>query len=225
MKNIKTPDGKKLHDLKKFIDEQVTFGKTTEGLSGRVENILKGLRRNLDGILDKKFPEYDRVNTTFSETIGAIDSLQDAAGRKLNLSGPNAEKATGTLLKKLMGNPESRIALLDSVNLIESVALKFGGGTLPKIEGAVIKGLEGKSDLMTQILFADELDRVFGPVARTSFQGQIDQAIKRAARGVTSKQGAIDLGLEALGQVAKKAKGINEAGAFKAIKELLKENK
>lgn len=225
MKNIKNPDGKKLHDLKKFIDEQVTFGKTTEGLSGRTENILKSLRRNLDEILDNKFSEYDRVNTVFSKTIGAIDSLQDVAGRKLNLTGPNAEKAVGTLLRRLMSNAQSRVALLDSVNEIESIAKQFGGGNLPKLEGAIAKGLEGKSDLLTQILFVDELDRVFGPVARTSFQGQIDQAIKQGARGLTSKQGAIDLGLQALSKVTEKAKGINEVNAFKSIKELLKQGK
>ena len=32
-----------LHRLKKFIDENVTFGKTKEGLAGKTENILKRL--------------------------------------------------------------------------------------------------------------------------------------------------------------------------------------
>jgi len=224
MKKIKNVDGKQIHDLKRFIDEHVTFGKNIEGLAGRTEYILKSLRRNLDGILDEQFPEYDRVNTTFAKTIGAIESLQDVAGKKLNLSGPNAEKATGTLLRRLMGNAQSRVALLDSVNEIEHIARQFGGGNLPKIEGAIIKGLEGKSDLLTQILFADELDRVFGPVARTSFQGQIDQALKQGIRGVATKQGAIDLALTGAAKIAAKARGINKDGAFKAIKELLKES-
>lgn len=205
----KQPDAFELHRLKRFIDEQVTFGKSAEGLTGRTESILKSLRRNLDGILDENFPEYDRVNTTFSETIGAIDALQDVAGKKLNLTGPNADKATGVLLRRLMSNVQSRVRLLDSIDVIESIARKNGGVF--------------DDDLLTQVLFVDELDSVFGPVARTSFQGQIDQALKRGASAVTSKAGAVDVALTAAGKVADKARGINEAGAFKAIKDLLKE--
>jgi hypothetical protein len=220
MRDTRAPDAFDTHRLKRFIDSQVTFGKTTAGLPGGSERILKNLRRNIDGILDNQFPEYDRVNTVFSETIGAIDNLQDVAGKKMDLSGPNAEKATGTLLKRLMGNEQSRIRLLDAVNDIESAAKKF------ETDPTKIRGPGGvPEDLLTQILFADELDRVFGPVARTSFQGQIDQALKQGVGAVTTREGAIDVALKAAGKVAERARGINEAGAFKAIKELLKDQK
>lgn len=219
MKNIKSPDGKKLHDFKKFIDEQVTFGKRVEGLSGRTEGILKNLRFNIDQALDTKFPEYDRVNTVFSETRGAIDSLQDVAGKKMDLSGPNARKAAGTLLRGLMSNIKSRVRLLDSVNEIEAVDLKHGAGKIPKLPGES----PGRSDLLTQILFADELDSVFGPVASAGFQAEVGKGVKRGIAGATTKAGAIDLGIAAAGEVAERVKGINQAGAFKSIKELLKE--
>ena len=208
MAGTKPPDAFELHRLKRFIDEQVTFGKSAEGLAGRTEFILKSLRRNLDGILDQNFPEYNRVNTTFSETIGALDALQDVAGKKLNLTGPNADKAIGTLLRRLMSNAQSRIRLLDSVDEIEAVARK---------QGAIFN-----DDLLTQVLFVDELDAVFGPVARTSFQGQIDQAIKQGVGAVTTRAGALDAALTAAGKAAEKIRGIDEAGAFKAIKELLR---
>lgn len=213
MKRTKTPDAFDVHRLKKFIDEQVTFGKTAEGLSGKTEGILKNLRRNLDGILDDNFPEYNRVNTVFSETIGALDAFQDVAGKKMNLSGPNANKAIGTLSRRLMSNAQSRVRLLDAVNEIESVAKKHGGSGKLKIEG---KGL-GKDDLLTQILFVDELDSVFGPVARTSFQGQIQQGIQAATTG---KAG---LAVKALEKGAEKLQGVNEKAAFKSIIQLLKE--
>lgn len=216
MKLTKTPDAHDMHRLKRFIDEQVTFGKSVEGLTGRTEGILKNLRRNVDGILDQNFPEYDRVNTVFSETIGAIDSLQDVAGRKLNLTGPNADKAVGTLLRRLMSNAQSRVRLLDSVGDIESAAIRHQVG-VPRI------GAAPKEDLLTQILFVDELDSVFGPVARTSFQGQVEQAIS-TAQGIRGAS-PVEVALGAAGEVAKKARGINEAGAFRSIKELLKEQR
>ena len=184
--------------MKRFIDEIVTFGKSGEGLAGRTEGVLKSLRRGLDGILDSNFPEYDRVNTTYAETIQALDSFQDAAGRKINLTGENANKAVGTVTRRLLSNAQSRVGLLDSVNELDSVATKYGGAF--------------DDDLLTQVLFIDELDSVFGPVARTSFQGQIRQAIPTSKADVVSM--AADKAIEAV-------RGINPEAGFKAIRELL----
>lgn len=207
------------HELKRIIDRNVTFGKTKTGLGGDAERALGKFRTNLDNSLDIKFPEYNRVNTVFSETRTAMDSLQDVAGQKLNLEGPNADKAVGTLLRRVISNAQSRSNLIDSIEGLEAVAQKHGGSGRLKIEGAG----GGSDDLITQILFADELDRVFGPVARASFQGQIDQALKQGAGAVTSKAGALDAALSGVGKLAEKARGINEEGAFKAIRELLRE--
>lgn len=206
------------HKMKRIIDNNVTFGKVKTGISGDAERALKGFRADLDNALDTQFPDYNAANTKYAETIGALDSIQDVAGRKMDLSGGNADKALGTLLRRTLSNAQSRIRLIDSIDEIESVSKKHGGTGAARIEGP---GL-GQDDLLTQVLFVDELDAVFGPVARTSFQGQIDQAIKQGVGAVTTKQGAIDVGLEAVGKVAERARGINEEGAFKAIKELLK---
>jgi hypothetical protein len=223
--SIETPDALSIHRAKRFIDEQVSFGKSAEGLTGKTEGILKNLRRNLDGILDEKFPDYNEVNTVYSETIGAIDSFQDAAGRKMDLTGPNAKKATGTLLRRLMGNTQSRVNLLDSIKEIDTIAKRHGAFGKQLLDAPEKLRASMKEDLMTQVLFVDELDRVFGPVARTSFQGQIDQALKQGVNAATTKQGAIDLALTGAGKLAEKAQGINEANAFKSIKELLKGKK
>lgn len=209
MANTKTPDGYDIHRLKKYIDEQVTYGKTTEGLSGKAESVLKSLRRNLDKILDEKFPAYDKVNTTYKETIDALDAIQDVAGRKMDLTGGSADKAVGTLLRRLMSNAQSRVKLLDSIDEIEGVATKYGA--------------KFDDDLLSQTLFVDELDRVFGPVARTSLQGQVGQAVEGAARAATGPSGLGDIAIKGAAKAAEKARGINEAGAFKAIKDLLKE--
>ena len=208
-----------VHKMKRIIDNNVTFGKVVTGISGDAERALKSFRANLDNALDTNFPAYNQANIKYSETIGALDAIQDVAGRKMDLSGGNADKALGTLLRRTLSNAQSRIRLIDSIDEIESVAKKHGGTADPRLPGP---GL-GQDDLLTQVLFVDELDSVFGPVARTSFQGQIDQALKKGAGAVTTKAGAIDVALGAVGKVAERARGINEAGAFKAIKELLKE--
>jgi len=224
MSGTKAPDAFEAHKLKRFIDEHVTFGKNAEGLAGRAELSLKKLRRDIDKQLDDNFPDYNEVNTQFAETIGVLDRFQDVAGRKMNLTGDNAEKATGTLMRRLMGNAQSRIRLLDSIDEIEEAAGKFGGklGEKLLIEGKVEKGLE--KDLLTQVLFADELDSVFGPAARTSLQGEFDSVMKRTLRSTASRGGIVDIAVDVAGEVAERAKGINKEGAFKAIKELLKES-
>lgn len=204
MTQTKVPDAYDIHRMKRFLDEQVTYGKSARGLGGRAEHILKRFRADLDELLDSNFPEYNEVNATYSETISALDSIQDVAGRKMDLAGGNADKAVGTLMRRIMSNAQSRVRLLDSIEDIESTAVKYGG--------------RFGDDLLTQTLFVDELDAVFKPVARTSFQGQIDQAIQQTARA-TPKEAA----LSAVGQFAEKLRGIDEESAFKSIKELLKE--
>lgn len=206
------------HKMKRIIDNNVTFGKVKTGISGDAERALKGFRVDLDNALDTQFPDYNAANVKYSETIGALDSIQDVAGQKMDLSGGNADKALGTLLRRTLSNAQSRIRLIDSIDEIESVAKKHGGTGQLRIEGPTL----GQDDLLTQVLFVDELDSVFGPVARTSFQGQIDQALKQGVRGVTTKEGAVDIALTAAGKAAERVRGIDEAGAFKAIKELLR---
>lgn len=217
MTSEKTPDAFEIHRMKKFIDEQVTFGKNAEGLAGKTESILKSLRRNLDQSLDSNFPEYDRINSAYSETIGALDAFQEVAGKKMNLTGPNADKATGTLMRRVLSNAQSRITLLDSVNEIERVAKKFENFR-GKLDPRLIEGPKGPSkindDLLNQVLFVDELDSVFGTTARTSLQGQVEQAVK---------QGPVGIAVEAAAKGAEKLRGINEENAFKAMKDLLRE--
>ena len=222
-----TVDGYDVHRLKKYIDENVTYGKNAEGLAGKTETVLKRLRSNLDSILDQNFPEYDRMNTAYAETRGILDSLQDVAGRKMNLSGPNAEKATGTLLRRLMSNAQSRVNLLDAVNQIDAGAKKYVKFSAERPDPTALPDLRPKDiekfddDIMAQILFVDELDAVFGPVARTSFQGQVEQGVKAAAKG-TTKSGAIDLAIDLGAKAAERVRGINEDSAFEAIRTLLR---
>lgn len=204
LKETKAPSAYDVHRMKKFIDEQVTYGKSAEGLGGKAEGILKSLRHNLDGLLDKKFPEYDKVNKTYSETIQALNAMQDAAGRKMNFKGPNADKAIGVLMRRLMSKTPSRIPLMDAVKEIKGLAKKYGG--------------PDAGDLRMQALFVDELDVVFGDAARTSFRGEIQSSVKGAANAAIRPADAL---INTIAKGAEKARGINEENAFKAIRKLL----
>ena len=206
---IKPPDAYEFHRLKKHIDEKVTYGKQGEGLTGKTERVLKDFRRDLDGILDENFPEYNRVNTTYAETIDALDSIQDVAGRKMDLTGPNADKAVGVLLRRLMSNAQSRVTLMDAIDQLSEVSGKYGKKKFT-------------DDIKMQVLFADELDRKFGPTARASFQGQVDQSIQRGVEAASGRGGLVDLTAKLVGKAAEKARGINDPNAIRAMENLLK---
>jgi len=202
------PDAYDLHILKKFIDENVTFGKSGEGLKGKTKTILKELRHDIDTILDNNFKKYDQVNTRFADTIESLNLLKDEAGKKIDILGKNADKSTGQLLRGMMSNNKGRIALVEAVDSLESTAKKYGA--------------KFKDDIATQMLFADELDSVFGPVAKTSLAGEVGKATRKSAEVVTGRRGPLDAALD-LGEAGlNKVRGVDEKGAFKSIKELLR---
>lgn len=207
VRKLDADDAYDMHRLKRYIDEQVTYGKTTEGLSGKAERTLKNLRADIDASLDAQFPEYNRVNTQYADTIGALDAFQDAAGAKVNLFGENSEKALGTVSRRLLSNTQSRVNLIDSIKNIDDVAKKYF--------------TTFDDDIMTQVLFADELDKVFGAAARTSLQGDVGKGVKRGLETATGQRTLTGIGIDAASAAVEKARGINEQNAFKAIKNLL----
>lgn len=199
-------DALDVHKMKRFIDEQVSYGKAAgEGLTGQTENALKTLRKGLDDALDSAFPEYDRVNTQYADTRGALESFADIAGKKFDPLGPNAEKQIGTLSRRMLSNAQSRVPLIDSIKSMEDAARKYGAN----IEG----------DIMTQAMFFDELERMFGSSAPTSIQGIGEKVVDAATRSKA------DLLVGAAKGVAERARGINDERAIKAIIDLLENKK
>ena len=203
--NPERADAFNIHRMKKFIDEQVSFGKIGEGLTGKTERVIKSLRRNLDGSLDDAFPKYNEVNTRFSESRQALDEFQKAAGSNFDPFSANADKFVGNLSRRLLSNVQSRVKLMDSISQLENTSAKFG--------------VKFNDDVFTQAMFADDLERVFGSFAPKSFKGEIEGAIKSAATDV--RGGVLETGAKVVGKAAEKARGINEQNAIKSLKQLV----
>ena len=199
------PDAFSAHQLKRIIDNNVTFGKTKTGLSGDAGRALKEFRVGLDEVLDNKFPAYNKANTDYSQTIGALDSLQKAAGSKVDLFGPNTEKALGTTLRRLLNNTQSRVNLIDAIDEMEAVAR--------------VTNKSFDDDVLTQVMFVDELDSMFGAAGKTSFKGQIEQALETGTNA--ARRGLVETSIDAGSSLAKKVAGVNEDGAIKAIEDFL----
>jgi len=209
-RNIKEPDAYKIHRLKRYIDEQVSYGKSAEGLTGKAEVIVKKFRHNLDQALDSKFPNYRMVNDTYAETVGVMDALQDVAGKKMDLVGPNADKAVGTLSRRLLSKAQSRVNLMDALDDLDRVAVKYGG--------------KYDDDVITQVVFVDELEGLFGSSARTSFQGDIEKAVQKSV-GSSARERLAEKAGKAAGKFATAIRGKTEEElALESIRRLLKES-
>lgn len=209
IKRNPNPDALEAHQFKKFIDENVSFGKSAEGLGGKTEKVAKSLRKGVNDSISDKFDNYKEANKRFSDTITALDELQDVAGRKLDFAGPNADKAAGTLLRSQTNNTKGRANLLTAIKNLEDTAKKYGGSF--------------DDDILNLSIFADELDAVFGSGARTSLRGEVGKAGVDAAIDISQMTipGALAVGAKA---VTKRARGINEMNQLKAIKNLLRGN-
>jgi len=204
----KPPDAYGVHTAKRFIDTQVDYGKrnTSNPLTSQAERTLKTLRRNLNKSLGDTFPEYKAANTKYSDTVTSLDSMQKAAGTQINFDSANADKALGTAMRKLTSNYGTRANLIDALDLANQTATKYG----MKIE----------DDVINQLIFVNELDRMFGAQAQTSLKGQVAEAMETGvdiARG-----GGASRAFELLAEKAENLRGINKENAVKAMEELLK---
>ncbi len=199
-------DALKAHEFKGFLDENINFGKKQEGLSGKAEKIVGDLRKGINKSIGDEYGEYKEANKRFSDTISAIQKLEDVVGKKLNMDGPNADKAFGVELNSLMSNRKGRANLMDAVDGIEQTAHSYGGSF--------------NDNILRQMLVADELEIAFGGTGRKTLKGQV-------------KGGVVDAGVDlaqmsVIGAAAKGAKylnekrlGINKKNQMKAIKKLL----
>lgn len=205
------PDAYGVHTAKRFIDTQVDYGKRNNKnpLSRQAENILKGLRRNLNQSLNAQFSDYGAANTKYSETKQALDNMQNAVGSKLDFDSPNASAAFGTASRRLLSNYASRVNLIDSLDETNRIVNKYG--------------MKTNDDIVNQLIFVNELDRMFGAPADMTFKGQISQAIQTGldvARGNVAQR-AMDL----MAQSAERMRGINEENAIKEIEKILARRK
>lgn len=214
MRAVKTGDAYQLHRLKTFIDENVSHGKQVEGLSGKAERLVKGLRRGIDEALDSKFPTYNKVNTQFSDTINEMNKLADYLGVDFKMGKEFANMKMGTALRRLMGNSQNRAAMHQALESAQAVAKKYG--------------YKGKDDIVNQALFADILDDLFGAEAKTSLQGDVEAAFGAASElgsaasdVVKGGTGFISGPLKATKFIYDKTRGISQENKIKALEALL----
>jgi hypothetical protein len=193
-------DAYALHKMKRKIDAQVSYGTVQEGLDARAARPFKRFRNAIDGLLDSEFPEYDRVNTEYKRTRDAFDALQDLAGKRIDITGMTAAGPTGvgTLIRRLTSNAASREPLMVALDSIDQTVRWLqeqvpGQGLAPYRPNSQLPSsqkIDLDDDIMGQLVFSNELDRVLGAAAETSLMGDIQrQAAESPGRGVNQMLG------------------------------------
>lgn len=156
------------HNLKKYIDEKVTYGKDVEGIKGKTERALKAFRSDINNTLQDAVPEYRELNQVYSRASDLKGSIKDSIGSKVNLKD---KKALGTAARALGNNTQKRGNMINTLNDIES----FTDDMKIKTDG----------DVLTQFIVADELDNLLGGQAKTGFKGQISEGVSAAVDAAT----------------------------------------
>ena len=203
-------DARQAHIDKKFIDELVNWGKNETGSAGQVEGLAKRLRGNVNSEIGKVSKAYRTANEKYSDTKDLLDRFVKSSGAKLSVGDEGYSRAAGVGMRRTLSNAPSGAALRQVVDDIEAVSKKYGG--------------KFNDDLNDQTSFAIQLDRKFGPSAKTSLGGEQAAAVDRGAEVLLGQKtmygAAAETGMEAL----KKARGINEDNAFKALDSLVRTN-
>ena len=221
------PSAYDLHKIKRFIDEQITYGKSVTGLGREANQALKKLRRDIDTKLDEKFPEYNEANTVYADTVGVLDEIQRLAGKNTDLTSDSAKGSLGKLSRRLMSNAQSRGQLQDAITDIDTALKSHGNyGALNRLEGPE-GSKSGPANLKMLMLYADELDKVVGTSARTSLTGSMGTALDAIDKVPVNTQSMYGAAADLVKGGAKKMRGINQQGAYRSIRELLnkKQNK
>ena len=200
MYNTKTPSAYDVHRLKQFIDSQSSYGSTLGGLKGNTDRIVKGLRHDLDEVLDSNFENYRIANEKYSETKTALDNVQELVGKKIDLDGDYSGVALGRLSRRILSNAHSAERVREALLNIDDVAVRHGS--------------EGAGNLSALVKFADTLDKQFGIAADTSVASEI-------AKGVTQGQSRANLATVIATKAYDKMKGKNNDTVFKSMQEIL----
>lgn len=122
-----------LHNLKKYIDANVSFGKRVEGLDAGAERLLKTWRKAIDDTLDTQFVDYNKINTELAKRISPLEDLKSLLKNADGLDTDLLSEKAGILARRITSaaasNPEIK-QVLRNLDQFTSTS----GKTLGKIE-------------------------------------------------------------------------------------------
>jgi hypothetical protein len=230
MANAGNVDAYRMHMLKRQLDSLIDFQKKSKsGLTEEGRRLLKNVRASLNDTLREANPDYARVNDTMSKSLQVFDNLNSNTAGKIDIFD---SEMMGQELRKLFSNYQTRVgldnALADLDDLVEQFSKPAGTDVGFVVPNAKAKDIPQFNESVRDLaMFANALDRQFGAVAKTGFEGGIEAGVANAMRGMEEvatggKSGMIKATVDWAGKKLKDVKDINEYNAFRSMEELLK---
>ena len=164
-----------LHRLKKFIDENVNYGKRVEGISGEAERLLKTWRKAIDDTLDNQFPEYNKVNTKLAERIQPLNDLKNLLKNADGLDEDLLAQKAGILARRITSAAPSNPVIKQILRNVD----KF-----TSVTGKTLLNVERLQD------FYNILNKYYDIAPKTGFQNLVKEGIDSASTitGIVGEQ-------------------------------------
>jgi hypothetical protein len=199
-----------MHNMKRLIDEMVTWGEGGEGLKGASVRIVKDLRKNIDDILDTNFPDYNDANEAYKNTIRILDDLQQHAGRRVNLNDlEDMEKVLGAKVRTVLSDNATRGTLYNTLKDLDNFQESVYGG-------------RNYDNLLRLSTFAETVENSFPELKRakpTSATGIGQKTVETAAK--SPSQAAADAMVGQVVNLTNEMTGINRRNAIKSMYKLI----
>lgn len=209
------PDALRFHKLKRQLDELIDYRKSMQGgLTSSGRTVLKDVRRSLNDSLRLVNDDYARVNDVMSDVLTVFDDLDSVSGSRTNIFEAAAGQKLGQEFRKLFSNYGVRSDMVGALESLDKAASKYGG--------------KFNDSVMDLAMFANALDTRFGPVAETSFRGEILSASKKSqaedAARRAAEQGLTRTVMDKVMGAYQEARGVNDEKAYGIMEQLLRRN-
>lgn len=206
------PDAFRFHTAKRQLDDLIDYNKkSSSGLSGEGLKVLKGIRAQLNESI-RNTPgvgaRYAEVNDTLSEILTVFDELDSIGGTRASIFDLDASQKYGQQFRKLFSNYGVRSDMVSALQNLDDLAAKYDGNF--------------KTSVMDLAMFDSALNRRFGAVAETSFQGSIEAASRATAMANEARKGIGERVLDAGARAYDAVSGVNNERAYATMDELLR---
>jgi len=159
---LNAKDASDFHRIKRYIDNNVSFGKTSGGFTGESERLIKGWRHIIDEKLDNQFKAYNKINSELARKIDPLNRIKKMLKVDKLDNDLMASKA-GVFARRLTGNAPSGADLRQLLRDLDRATM-----------------VKGKTTIKTEALqdLYNILEKYFPEITgKTSFKGLVSAGI------------------------------------------------
>ena len=205
IKNPK-PTAKDVHQIKRYIDNNISYGSDTTGAKRSAEKIISDLRSGLDSVLDNRVKAYDNANKVYAETIEPIKEIKRFLGKNSDIEEDAGVEKAGTLTRRIRSMAVTGPEVRAIIEELDEISKKYG--------------YKGKDDLESLMIFEGAMNNFLGETTDNSARNIVRTGTKQGLTDVIGGEGGRLGVINFLKSLADPT--INEDNAIDSMEKLLK---